>query len=78
MNDSEFGTIKLHLKELMEERNLSLTKLSFRAEMQRTQLKHYYDEDIQRLDMAVLSRLCYALNCTLNDLVEYIPPKEPK
>lgn len=78
MNDSEFGTIKLHLKELMEERNLSLTKLSFRAEMQRTQLKHYYDEDIQRLDMAVLSRLCYALNCTLNDLVEYIPPKELK
>lgn len=78
MNDSEFGTIKLHLKELMEERNLSLTKLSFRAEMQRTQLKHYYDEDIQRLDMAVLSRLCYALNCTLNDLVEYIPPEESK
>lgn len=78
MNDSEFGTIKLHLKELMEERNLSLTKLSFRAEMQRTQLKHYYDEDIQRLDMAVLSRLCYALNCTLNDLVEYTPPKELK
>lgn len=78
MNDSEFGTIKLHLKELMEERNLSLTKLSFRAEMQRTQLKHYYDEDIQRLDMAVLSRLCYALNCTLNDLVEYIPPEKSK
>lgn len=78
MNDSEFGTIKLHLKELMEERNLSLTKLSFRAEMQRTQLKHYYDEDIQRLYMAVLSRLCYALNCTLNDLVEYTPPKELK
>ena len=78
MNDSEFGTLKLHLKELMEERNLSLTKLSFRAEMQRTQLKYYCDEDIQRLDMAVLSRLCYALNCTLNDLVEYTPPKELK
>lgn len=75
MNDSEFGTVKLHLRELMEERNLSLTKLSFRAKMQRTQLKHYYDGDIQRLDMAVLSRLCYALHCDLNDLLEYIPPK---
>ena len=78
MNDSEFGTIKLYLKELMEERNLSLTKLSFRAEMQRTQLKHYYDGDIQRLDMAVLSRLCYALDCDLHDLLEYIPPKKDK
>lgn len=43
MNDLEFGTVKLHLKEIMEERGLSLSKLSFRAEMQRTQLKHYYD-----------------------------------
>lgn len=75
MNDSEFGTIKLYLKERMEEQNLSLSKLSFRAEMQRTQLKHYYDGDIQRLDMAVLSRLCYALNCDLHDLLEYIPPE---
>ena len=78
MNDSEFGTIKLYLKELMDDRNLTLTKLSFRAEMQRTQLKHYYDGDIQRLDMAVLSRLCYALDCDLHDLLEYIPPKKEK
>lgn len=76
MNDSEFGTIKIYLKELMEKRNLSLTKLSFRAEMQRTQLKHYYDGTIQRLDMEVLSRLCYALDCDLHDLLEYIPPKK--
>ena len=76
MNDLEFGTVKLHLKELMEERDLSLSKLSYRAEMQRTQLKHYYDNTIQRLDIAVLSRLCYALECDLNDLLEYIPPSE--
>lgn len=76
MQDLEFGTIKLHLKELMEIRNISLSKLSYRAEMQRTQLKHYYDGSIQRLDIAVLSRLCYALNCDLNELLEYIPPTD--
>lgn len=75
MKDFEFGTVKLHLKELMESRGLSLTKLSYRAEMQRTQLKHYYDGSIQRLDLAVLARLCYALECDLNDLLEYIPPE---
>lgn len=76
MSDLEFGTIKLHLRELMEKQNISLSKLSFRAEMQRTQLKHYYDGDIQRLDMAVLSRLCYALKCDLTDLLEYVPPSD--
>ena len=75
MNDLEFGTIKIHLAELMQERNISINKLSFRAEMQRTQLKKYCNNEVQRLDIAVLSRLCYALQCDLHDLVEYIPPK---
>lgn len=55
--------------------NISISKLSYRAEMQRTQLKKYKDNDVQRLDIAVLSRLCYALDCDLNDLLEYIPPE---
>ena len=75
MNDLEFGTIKIHLAELMQERNISINKLSFRAEMQRTQLKKYCNNEVQRLDIAVLSRLCYALQCDLHDLIEYIPPK---
>lgn len=75
MNDLEFGTIKIHLAEIMEQRNISINKLSFRAEMQRTQLKKYCKNEVQRLDIAVLSRLCYALKCDLHDLIEYIPPK---
>ena len=71
MKDIEFGTVHLKLNDIMAENNISINKLAFRAEMQRTQLKHYYDGDIQRLDMAVLCRLCYALNCDLHDLLEY-------
>ena len=77
MIDIEFGTIKIHLKEIMEKRNISISKLSFRAEMQRTQLKKYYRNEVQRLDIAVLSRLCYALECDLHELIEYIPPDKP-
>lgn len=78
MKDTEFGTIKLYLEELMKENNISINKLSFRAEMQRTQLKKYCKNVVQRLDIAVLSRLCYALECDLHDLIEYIPPEEPQ
>lgn len=76
MEDIEFGTIKIHLDEIMKDRNMSMNKLSFRAEMQRTQLRKYCKNEVQRLDIAVLSRLCYALDCDLNDLLEYIPPVE--
>lgn len=47
------------------------------AEMQRTQLRNYKDNKMQRLNIDILKRLCYVLECNLHDLIEYIPPKEP-
>ena len=44
--------------------------------MQRTQLNQYCNNQVTRLDTAVLSRLCYALGCKLDDLIEYIPPEQ--
>lgn len=76
MKDIEFGTINVHLKTIMEEQGISINKLAFRAEMQRSQLRSYMNGKIQRLDMAILARLCYALECDLHDLLEYVPPEE--
>ena len=74
MIDVDYGHVRKKLADLMAKQNISINKLAFRAEMQRTQLKAYMKEDIQRVDLAVISRLCYALECDLNDLIEYIPP----
>ena len=71
-----YGEIKLHLKEILEERNISLNQLSFRTEMQRQQLRNYRDNKIQRLDIDILKRLCYVLDCDLYELIEYIPPSD--
>ena len=73
---NDYGEIKIHLKEVLEKRNVSLNQLSFRAEMQRTQLRNYRDNKIQRLDIDILKRLCYVLDCDLTDLIEYIPPEK--
>ena len=73
-SSDDYGQIVIHLKEILEERQISLNQLSFRAEMQRTQLRNYRDNKIQRLDIDILKRLCYVLDCNLHDLIEYIPP----
>lgn len=75
-NPENYGDIKIHLAEILEEKNISMNQLSFRTEMQRTQLRNYRDNKIQRLDIDILKRLCYVLECDLHDLIEYIPPKE--
>ncbi|KAI4442612.1 helix-turn-helix transcriptional regulator [Schaedlerella arabinosiphila] len=72
----EYGEIKIHLSELIEKREVSLNQLSFRTEMQRSQLRSYRNNKIQRLDIDILKRLCYVLDCDLTDLIEYIPPKK--
>lgn len=78
MVDIEFGSIRLKLDEVMKKQNISINKLAFRSEMQRTQLKAYRDNKIQRVDLSVLARLCFALDCDLHDLIEYIPPETQK
>ncbi len=76
LDTSQRGEIKIHLDRLMKERDVSLNQLSFRTEMQRNQLRKYRDEKIQRLDIDILIRLCYVLDCDLFDLIEYVPYKD--
>lgn len=70
-----YGTIRINLAKLIEDRNMSKNKLSHRAEMQRTQINHYCNNTISRLDIDVLARLCTVLKCEIGDLLEFIPPQ---
>lgn len=70
----QFGTIRIKLAELLEARGLSKNKLSHRAEMQRTQLNHYCNNTITRLDIDVLARLCTVLDCGIDEILEFVPP----
>ena len=70
------GSLVIKLDQLLKEKGMSKNKLSHRAEMERTQINRYCNNTVTRLDTDVLARLCKALNCTLTDLLEYLPPEE--
>jgi len=70
----EYGTVKIKLDELLESTGMSKNKLSQRAEIQRTQVNRYCKNDITRLDVAVLARICTVFDCTISDLLEFVPP----
>ena len=75
MEDRIYGTIRIKLDEMIEKQNISKNKLAHRAEMQRTQLNQFCKGTGTRLDTAVLARLCCALNCKIENLLEYVPPE---
>ena len=72
----QYGTIRIHLDELIRKAGISKNTLSHRAEMQRTQINHYCNNEITRLDIDVLARLCTVLNCQIGDLLEFVPAQE--
>ncbi len=76
MEEHDYGRIKIKLAELIEERGISKNKLAHRAEMQRTQINQYCKNQVTRLDTAVLARICSALNCRIEDLLEFVPPEQ--
>ncbi|ADL02921.1 MULTISPECIES: helix-turn-helix domain-containing protein [Clostridia] len=74
----EYGTIRIKLDELIEQQGISKNKLSHKAEMQRTQINNYCNNNITRLDIDVLARICTVLDCEIGDLLEFVPPDNKK
>ena len=73
---SNHGYIKIKLDELLAEKEMSKIKCCQRAEMQMTQLNKYYRNNISLLDIDVLVRLCNALDCRIEDLLEFVPEEK--
>ena len=76
--ERRYGTIKIHLEELIEELGISKNKLSHWAEMQRSQINGYCNNTVTRLDIDVLARLCTVLQCNIGDLLEFVPVEGEK
>ena len=70
------GTIKIHLDELIQRSGLSKNKFSKRAEMERSQVNNYCKNEVSRLDIDVLARICSVLKCEIGELLEYVPEEE--
>lgn len=73
---NEYGTVKIKLDELIKKAGISKNKLSHKAEMQRTQINNYCKNEITRLDVDVLARICTVLDCKIEDLLEFVPPEK--
>lgn len=71
-----YGTIRIHLEELIKERGISKNKFSQWAELQRTQLNNYCKNEVARMDLDVLARMCTVLECDIGDLLEFVPPEK--
>ncbi len=72
--EDDWGYIEITLEEYLKNHSISKNKLAIDANLQRTQLNTYCKNAVQRPDLGVLARICYALNCNLDDIIKYVYP----
>ena len=73
MTEQNHGKIKIKIADVMKEKQISKTKLSYLASLQLRQLNNLVNEKAARVDFDVLARICNALDCRIEDILEYVP-----
>ena len=71
--EENYGHIEIRLKELLEKKGLSKNKLCHKAEMNWQQIDNYCSNEITRLDVFVLCKLCTVLECEIQNLLVFHP-----
>lgn len=71
----QYGTIKSKLDDIMTSRNISNYELSSRANIRFQTIKVLRENTASRIDFEVLAKLCYSLNCKVEDIIEYVAKK---
>ena len=74
--EENYGYIEIRLKELLEKKGLSKNKLCHKAEMNWQQIDNYCSNEITRLDVFVLCKLCTVLECEIQDLLVFHPAEK--
>lgn len=71
MQELEFGEINIKLDALLNDRNISTYELSTKSNIRFQTIKGLRENKSTRINFNVLAKLCYTLNCQVEDLIEY-------
>lgn len=71
VTEIEFGNINMKLDDIMTKRNISTYELSSKANVRFQTIKSLRENKATRIDFNVLAKLCYVLECKVEDLIEY-------
>lgn len=67
----DYGKIDIKLKQLMDEKKISRYKLASSINSRFEVIDKWYKNDVQKLDLDVLARICYVLGCRPEDIIQY-------
>lgn len=71
----DYGKVEIKLRTIMDKSNISIYQMSKLTSLKYSTIKSYYSNcPLTRVDLDVLSKMCYVLNCKVEDILEYKYP----
>lgn len=64
--------VKIKLNELMGKERLKISELSKLTGVHRNVLTKYYEDTLERVDKKVIAKICKALDCKIEDILEVV------
>ena len=67
----KYGKMHICLAEIIESRHMTRNALARATDTRFEVVKKWYDDTITSIDLDVLARFCYVLDCKPEDLIKY-------
>lgn len=73
---NDYGHIEIHLKEILEEKQITRNALARATNTRFEVINKWYDGHVEKIDADVLARICYSLECSPAEIVQYVQYKK--
>lgn len=67
----EYGKISIHLKEIMDSKKMTRNYLARVSNTRFEVINKWYHNDVEKMDLDILARICYVLECAPADIIRY-------
>ncbi len=67
---TEFGKIEVVLDDYLKKHKISRSSLVRNTELQYSQILRYCRNDVQKMDLSILAKLCTVLDCEITDILK--------
>lgn len=73
----EYGNVKVKLADILQEKGITRNRLRTLTGAKYDVINRYYKgENIEMADLDFFAKVCYALDCKIEDLLEYQKPEQ--
>ena len=68
---NDYGKITVHIREIMDSKRMTRNYLAKAANTRFEVIDKWYNEKNKKMDLDVLARICYVLDCSPADIIKY-------